>query len=194
MSEEARRSVAIRSFRVVFDLERRIHKVDRIRLPLPYGLPLRSVAYAIVALAAVVAFARLPIVGALVAAVPTPVRLAVLPAVIAYALTQLRPDGRPAHWFLLAWARQRLAPARVVALAPVRRRRAERLGDFVLAPDERDVRYRGGVIDGPAVALLRLSVEPRARGETLELRSAGEQPLYRGRRLVLSPGQRAVLR
>jgi hypothetical protein len=152
------------------------------------------VAYAVIAFAAVVVFARLPIVGALVAAVPAPVRLAVLPAVIAYALTQLRPDGRPAHWFLLAWARQRLAPATVVALAPVHRRRAERLGDFVLAPDERDVRYRGGVIDGPAVAILRLPVEPRARGKTLELRSECGQPLYRGRRLILAPGQRAVLR
>ena len=30
-------------------LERRIHKVDRIRLPLPYGLPLRSIAYALLA-------------------------------------------------------------------------------------------------------------------------------------------------
>jgi hypothetical protein len=194
MSEEARRGIAIRSFRVVFELERRIHKVDRIRLPLPYGLPLRSLAYAVVAFAAVVALARLPVVGALFATVPAPVRLAVLPAVISYALTQLRPDGRPAHWFLLAWARQRVAPATVVALAPIRRRRAERLGDVVLAPDERGVRYRAGVIGGPAVALLRLPVEPRARGKTLELRSAGEQPLYRGRRLVLAPGQRAVLR
>ena len=194
MSDDAKRGVAIRSFRVVFELERRIHKVDRIRLPLPYGLPLRSLAYAGVALAAVSALARLPIVGALVAAVPTPVRLAVVPALIAYALTQLRPDGRPAHWFLLAWARQRLAPATVVALAPVRRRRTERLGEVLVAPDERDVRYRAGVIEGPAKVLLRLPIEPRARGKTLELRSAGEHALYRGRRLVLSPGQRAVLR
>jgi TcpE family len=194
MTEEARRGVAIRSFRVVFELERRIHKVDRIRLPLPYGLPLRSLAYAVLAFAAVVAFARLPIVGAVVAAVPAPVRLAVVPALVAYVLTQLRPDGRPAHWFLLAWARERLAPGTVVALVPVRRRRTERFADLVVAPDERDVRYRPGVIEGPAVALLRLPVEPRARGKTLELRSAGEQPLYRGRRLVLSPGQRAVLR
>ena len=194
MSEEAKRGIAVRSFRVVFELERRIHKVDRIRLPLPYGLPLRSLSYAVLAFAAVVALARLPIVGALVAAIPAPVRLAVVPAVMAYALTQLRPDGRPAHWFLLAWMRQRLSPATVVALAPVRRRRTERLGELVVAPDERDVRYRPGVIEGPAVALLRLPVEPRARGKTFELRSAGEQPLYRGRRLALSAGRRAVLR
>ena len=194
MSEEARRGIAIRSFRVVFELERRIHKVDRIRLPLPYGLPLRSLAYAVVAFAAVVALARLPVVGALVATVPAPVRLAVVPALIAYALTQLRPDGRPAHWFLLAWARQRLAPATVVALAPARRRQTERLGELLVAPDERDVCYCAGVIEGPAVALLRLPVDPRARGNTLELRPMGEQPLYRGRRLVLSPRQRAVLR
>ena len=194
MSEQSRRGIAVRSFRVVFELERRIHKVDRTRLPLPYGLPLRSSAYAAVAFAVVAALARLPIVGAVVAAVPAPVRLAVIPALIAYALTQLRPDGRPAHWFLLAWTRQRLAPATLIALAPVRRRPTERVAELLIAPDERDVLYRPGVIEGPAVALLRLPVEPRARGKTLELRSAGEQPLYRGRRLMLSPGQRAVLR
>ena len=194
MSEEARRGVPIRSFRVVFDLERRIHKVDRIRLPLPYGLPLRSLAYAATTFVAILVLARLPIVGVAVAALPAPVRLAVVPAVIAYALTQLRPDGRPAHWFLLAWARQRLAPGTVVAFATVRRRQTEHLAELLVAPDERDVRYRPGIIEGPSMAVLRLPVEPRARGKTLELRPAGEQPLYRGRRLVLSPGQRAVLR
>ncbi|HEV2786366.1 MAG TPA: TcpE family conjugal transfer membrane protein [Solirubrobacteraceae bacterium] len=194
MSDEARRGAAIRSFRVVFELERRIHKVDRIRLPLPYGLPLRSLAYAVVAFVAVVALARLPLVGELVGAVPAPVRLAVIPALIAYALTQLRPDGRPAHWFLLAWARQRLAPSTIVSLAPVRPRPTERLGELLVAPDEREVRYRPAVIEGPAVVLLRLPVEPRARGKTLELRSAAKQPLYRGRRLAMSSGQRAVLR
>jgi hypothetical protein len=194
MSPDAPRGIAIRSFRVVFELERRIHKVDRIRLPLPYGLPLRSIAYACCAFVAIVALTRVPLVGAVVTALPAPVRLAVLPAMVAYALTQLRPDGRPAHWFLLAWARQRLAVPTFVSLAPRRQRRTELLDAFVVAPDERDVRYRVGVIEGPAVALLRLPVAPRARGNTLVLHAAGAQPLYRGRRLVLAGDQRAVLR
>lgn len=194
MSDDRGSGVAVRSFRVVFELERRIHKVDRIRLPLPYGLPLRSLAYALAALLVVVVLGRVPLLGAPLAALPVPVRLAVLPAAVAYALTQLRPDGRPAHWFLLAWARQRLAPSTVVAFASTRRRRVERLDELVVAPDERDVRYRSAVIEGPAVALLRLPVEPRPRGSTLVLEPAGDTPLYRGRRLRLAAGQRAVVR
>ena len=194
MSREQQRGLAIRSFRVVFDLERRIHKVDRIRLPLPYGLPLRSVAYALIALLGVVALSRVPLVGVPLLALPAPVRLAVLPALSAYALTQLQPDGRPAHWFLLAWTRQRLGVRRIVELAPARGAAVERLGALVLAPDERDVRYRAGVIEGPAVALLRLPVAARARGKTLVVGQAADEPLYRGRRLVLRPDQRAVLR
>ena len=194
MSREQQRGVAIRSFRVVFDLERRIHKVDRIRLPLPYGLPLRSVAYALIAFLGVVALSRVPLLGVPLLALPSPVRLAVLRALSAYALTQLRPDGRPAHWFLLAWTRQRLAARKIVGLAPARPAAVERLGALVLAPDERDVRYRAGVIEGPAVALLRLPVAARAHGTTLVVQQAADQPLYRGRRLVLRADQRAVLR
>jgi len=35
-------TLQIRSFRVVFDLERRLHKIDRWRIPLPYGVPVRG--------------------------------------------------------------------------------------------------------------------------------------------------------
>jgi hypothetical protein len=194
MSSPPGSGIAIRSFRVVFDLERRIHKVDRIRLPLPYGLPLRSVAYAVAAFLAVLVLARLPLLGGALAVLPAPVRLAVLPALVSYLLTQMRPDGRPAHWFLMALARQRVARAEVVALAPVRRQRLERLGDVIVAPDERDVRLRVGVVEGPAVALLRLPVEARQRGRTLVLEQTGELPQFQGRRLVLDDGQRTELR
>lgn len=194
MSSPARSGIAIRSFRVVFDLERRIHKVDRIRLPLPYGLPLRSVAYAVAAFVAILTLTTMPLLGGAFAVLPAPVRLAVLPVLVSYLLTQMRPDGRPAHWFLLAWARQRVARTQVVALAPVRRQRVERLGDVIVAPDERDVRLRAGVVEGPAVALLRLPVDAQQRGRTLVLEQAGDLPQFRGHRLVLSADQRAELR
>src|SRR5205823_911830 len=142
--------------------------------PLPYGLPLRSVAYGLVAFVAVLALARLPVVGAPMVALPVPVRLAVLPALIAYLLTQLRPDGRPAHWFLLAWARHHLGARRVVALAPSRDVGGQRLERFVVAPDERESRYRAGTVAGPAVALLRQPVRERARRKTLVLEAAGD--------------------
>ena len=41
MEREAR---PIRSYRVCFSLERRIYKIDRWRLPVPWGVPLRTTA------------------------------------------------------------------------------------------------------------------------------------------------------
>jgi hypothetical protein len=81
---------------VVFSLERRLHRIDRFRIPLPYGLPLRSVGYSAFILAAVLAAGRLPAIGAVVAGLPAPVRFTVLPAMGAVLLTRLRVDGRHA--------------------------------------------------------------------------------------------------
>ena len=50
----------IRSYGVVFSLERRLHSIDRFRIPLPYGLPLRSVGYGALILAAVLAARSAP--------------------------------------------------------------------------------------------------------------------------------------
>ena len=108
-------TMQIRSFRVVFDLERRLHKIDRWRIPLPYGVPVRGLVYGLAALLAVLFVARLPLAGGLLGLLPAPVRYAVLPAALAYALTQLRIDGRPAHRALVALAGHLAAPRRLVA-------------------------------------------------------------------------------
>src|SRR5215831_10748995 len=86
----------IRSYGVVFSLERRLHRIDRFRIPLPYGLPLRSVGYGAFVLVVVLAAARVPGLGQVVARLPVPVRFAVLPIVGAVLLTRLRVDGRRA--------------------------------------------------------------------------------------------------
>ena len=43
--------ITLRSYRLAFELERRLHRIDRFRIPVPYGIPLAALAYA-VALAA----------------------------------------------------------------------------------------------------------------------------------------------
>ena len=108
MSDE----LQIRSFRVVFELERRIYSVDRFRVPLPYGLPLRSIAYAAAALVCVLILDGLPMTGALLGVLPTPVRLVLVPVATSWALTRVRVDGRTAHAAAVAWAGYRLAPRR----------------------------------------------------------------------------------
>src|SRR3954447_10068884 len=93
----------IRSFRVVFDLERRIHRIDRFRVPLPYGLPLKSIAYAAIGLLTVLIAQKLPMVGTVFAGLPTPARYVLVPVGISYVLTRYRVDGRSAHTAAAAW-------------------------------------------------------------------------------------------
>lgn len=195
MSAGDRGEVVIRSFRVVFEHERRIHKVDRIRLPLPYGLPLRSLAYGAIVLIALLVLSRMPLLGGLVGLIPLPVRVAVLPALGAYLLTQVKPDGRPAHRFLLCWVRLRVTPRkRTSLLGGAPGVSSVRLGALTVAPDERGPAYRRGTIDGPAHALMRMPVRARKRGRDLVVEPDGHEPLYRGRQLRLAAGQRALVR
>ena len=90
-------TIPIRSYRVCFDLERRIHQVDRWRIPVPYGIPLRGIAYAVTCLIGVVVVQGLPLIGTVLGALHPALRLVILPVGVAYAACQLRVDGRPAH-------------------------------------------------------------------------------------------------
>ena len=189
-----RPQLTIRSFRLAFELERRIHKIDRFRLPLPYGLPLRSVAYALVALIVVLIVKALPVVGAGLEVLPWPMAYGVVPAAAAQMLTQVQLDGRPAHEAAAAWLRVRLGPRRLVGLAPARATSVERLGSFVVAPDERGIGYRRGRVDGPASVIFRQQATATPRRSRLHVAAAGGGPAYRGRRVSLKRGQRVVFR
>ncbi len=180
-------SVTIRSYRLAFALERRIFRIERYRLPLPYGLPLRGLAYGALALALVLGAERVAGVGALVSALPWPVRYLVLPAGAAQLLLGMRVDGRPAHQAAVAWAGLRL----------VRLRRAGhnaclRLEDVALAPDERDPVFRAAVVAGPGVVIVRRPARLQARraGRELRVRPERGRPARRGLRVTLKRGQR----
>lgn len=138
----------IRSFRVVFDLERRIHRIDRFRVPLPYGLPLRSVGYAVIALVAVLVAGRLPILGALLGGLPAPARYALVPVAVSYAFTQLRLDGRTAHAAAGAWLRFSLMPRAWCAFRPLPRRGATRFASLTSVTGTEPRRRRRPVTAG----------------------------------------------
>jgi hypothetical protein len=191
---ESTPTLAIRSFRLAFQLERRIHRIDRFRLPLPYGLPLRGAAYAVAAAVVVVVLSRLPVVGAALALLPWPIRFGVVPVALAQALMQVQLDGRPAHEALGAWLRLRVGPRRVVAFAASRRARAAHLPDIAIAPDDREPRYRRGVISGAGAVILRQDATLTPSRSTLRLTPAGSRPRFCGRRVALKHGQRVVLR
>ena len=60
MSEQ----ITLRSYRLAFEVERRLHRIDRFRVPVPYGIPLRGIAYGVVALMAVLWCRAVPVLGA----------------------------------------------------------------------------------------------------------------------------------
>ncbi len=186
-------AITVRSFRVCFDLERRIHRIDRWRLPVPYGLPVRSIGYWVVALLAVLLLARLPMIGELLRALPAPLRLVMLPAGAAYLLTQLRVDGRPAHSAGLSLVRHRLSARELVAFRPAPNTREVRLADVRIARDEGAARYQRAIVHGPATVTLRYPARARRRGRRLRVEQTGTRPLWRGKRVALRPGQRLEL-
>jgi hypothetical protein len=187
-------TIQIRSYRVCFDLERRIHKIDRWRVPLPYGVPVRGLAYFVVVLLAVLAAAQLPITGAVIGALHPAVRLFVLPVGAAAVLTRWSLDGRSAHQVALAAVRMQTEPSRVAAFRPARPGGRAELGELVLAHDERSARLRRARVEGPARVTLRYPISARPRGRTLRVAQAGEDALWRGKQVDLRAGQRMVVR
>lgn len=185
-------TVTIRSFRTAFQLERRIHKIDRWRIPVPYGVPLRTLGYAGAALAALLIASRLPVLELLIGVLPWPVRYGVLPIGAAQLLTQVEVDGRPAHDLLMAWLRLRLEGRRSIAFASSRVRARELLDAVVVAPDERHVDYRRGTIEGAGAVVLREPAELAPRGRRL-LVSASSTSGFNAKRVRLKPGQRVIV-
>ena len=152
-------------------------------------------------LAAASALVLLPLVGLLLAELDWPLRLLIVPALVATLLTQATPDGRPAHRFALSLAALWLAPARrsldrtlAVAGEPVAF--GWRVG---VAPDEYGQKLRRGRVTGPAHVAFRDTVAVRRR--RLRARSLVARPLSRRRRgaaavdaLELAAGERLEVR
>lgn len=163
-------SLTLRSYRLAFEVERRLHRIDRFRIPVPYGIPLVALGYWAVVMVAFLLLGTLPVTGSLLAALPWPLRLILLPGLVTRALCHQRADGRPAHEAIAAYVAFLAAPKHLVGLAPVVRDGAA-LGELAVAPDEHAEQYPRGVVGGPCVVVLR-------RPGRLEVR---------GRRAILTP-------
>ncbi len=113
----------VRSYRRVFDLERRVYRVDRLRLN-PGGIPVRGIVYFLVALAAALVSSHLPVAGAAARRVPWYLWDLALPAGGAGLLTAMRVEGRAFHLFAMSVAHYALAPRRLGGLRRCARRGA----------------------------------------------------------------------
>lgn len=185
----------IRSFHVVFALERRLHRIDRWRLPFPYGVPVRAIAYGAGALLGIVIAGQLPLAGQVISAMPAPLRFVTGPAAVGAALARLRIDGRPAHRHLLARLTHRLAPARRsgVRSSPATGSTLRSVEPVLIVPDACGAAYRAARVTGPAEVQLRYPARGDQRGNRLHLVQDGERPLRRPQRVVLDAGQQLVL-
>ncbi len=173
--------IEIRSYRRVFDLERRIYSVDRLRLN-PGGVPVRAVVYFLAMLLIGLLAGAAPLAGGLVRELPWYVRDLALPGIAATVLGALRLEGRTFHLAAHALVRYRVGPRR---LAGARRCQGPgerwRPGELLMLPDGSDGRLRDLRYTGPGAVLV--SIEHERRGRALERGAAGRA----------RPGRRAVL-
>jgi hypothetical protein len=149
----------IRSYRAVFDLERRIYRVDRLRLN-PGGIPVRGVVYFLAILAAMLVAGGLPLVGAVLGALPWYLRDLALPVASATVLCAIRIEGRPFHLAAYALLRYRAGPRNLAGVRP-----CDALGvrwrpeEILLLPDGSDARMRRLRYTGPGAVLVATAHE-----------------------------------
>jgi hypothetical protein len=128
------------------------------------------------------ALVAVPLSGWALAQLDWPLRLVVLPALVATLATQATPDGRRADSYARSWLALRLAPRRrsLGRALPLAGRRHLLSGDLWVAPDERCRTLRRGRVRGPAVATFASPLLVR-RG-WLRRRHLVARPLGRRRR------------
>lgn len=146
--------IEIRSYRRVFDLERRLYRVDRLRLN-PGGISVLGIAYFLVALSVLIALSALPVIGGLTTVLPWYLRYVAIPAGLAALLGVIRVEGRPFHLAALALVRfglqaRRVAGARDYSSADER----WQPDDVVFLPDGSDSRMRKLRYRGPGAAVI----------------------------------------
>lgn len=188
----ADQTINLRSYRLAFELERRIHRIDTFRIPLPYGLPLVALGWAGAALVTIVVLTGVPVLGGLLGLAPWPLRLVFLPGLAAHLLCRTTDDGRPLHEALAARAGYASRPKRRLGLQAVRRSSAV-LGTVPCIPDELGAHYRAGTSAGPALLVLRCPARLELRGNTVRLTPTTDEPLRDPQPVRLREGQRLVV-
>jgi hypothetical protein len=155
--------IEIRSYRRVFELERRIYRIDRLRLN-PAGVPVRGIVYFLVLSAAGMLLAATPL-AAVAGPLPWYLRSLLLPGGAAALLTVIRLDGRSFHVAARALLRSSLEP-RSVAKLEVRALVAAMWHppEIVLLPDGSDGRLRKLLYRGPGAVLVTVEHE-RVQGD-----------------------------
>jgi hypothetical protein len=144
----------IRSYRRVFDLERRVYSVDRLRLN-PGGVPVRGIVYFVSLLVASLLGGRVAFLGSAIHALPWYLGDLALPALGAMLLSVIRVEGRTFHLAARALVRHSLTPRGICGLSrPASTARRWRPDEILILPDGSDGRMRRLSYRGPGAVLL----------------------------------------
>lgn len=204
-SMPAAEAVEIRSYRTVFDLERRIYRIDRLRLN-PGGLPVRGVLYFVALVLLATLLSSLPLVGAGMRLLPWYVRAIAAPAGLAGLLSIIRVEGRPFHVAAHALARHACGPRYLSGLrACPRPGRRWVPPEILMLPDGSGPRFARLRFTGPGVVLVRNEHERTERSahtlgrllgrDDLTLRELGQgERLARAQMIELARGGRLAVR
>lgn len=197
----------VRSYRRVFDLERRIYSIDSLRLN-PCGVPVRGVVYFMALLVCGVTIVHLPLIGLVAHVLPWYMRYLALPGISAMVLCMLRLEGRTFHLAAMALLRFSIGPRRLRGFRGCAAR-GERWWpeDVLMVPDGSDPRMREMRYTGPGAVLVATAhersgrlergrsterVRPGRRAElTVRECAAGGE---RGQVILLSAGTRMLVR
>jgi hypothetical protein len=198
----------IRSYRRVFDLERRVYSVEELRLN-PGGVPVRGVVYFLVLLSASLIAGGLPVIGALPRELPWYLRDLAFPGALATVLSVIRVEGRTFHLAAGALVRHRTRPRLLTGLerrATVGQRWCPQ--EIILLPDGSESRMRRLRYTGPGAVLVAVEHErvggADEEGSTGSARSGssvaltlrqrpGGRRLDRGQVILLAAGARMLV-
>ena len=164
----------VRSYRRVFDLERRIYRVDRLRLN-PTGIPVRGIVYFLAIVGLSLLIARLPLLALAANALPWYLRDVALPAGCAALLTVIRIEGRPFHLAAQSLLRHRTGSRRLSGLRPLGPSSCAFPGarwlpeQIVMLPDGSEARMRRLRYTGPGAVLVAVAHHRQPRGGALGL-------------------------
>ncbi len=159
-------AIEVRSYRTVFDLERRIYRIDTLRLN-PGGIPIRGVLYGVAVTLSIVLLGTLPLIGGLLALLPWYMRDIALPVGLAALLAVVRIEGRAFHLAAHALGRHAFAARRLHGLepcsapAPGRRWHPHEL---LMLADGSDSRLRRMRFSGAGAALIAVAHSCSSRG------------------------------
>jgi hypothetical protein len=144
--------IEIRSYRRVFDLERRIYSIDRLRLN-PGGVPVRGVVYVLAAALVLLVLRRLPLIGAAARIIPWYLWDLLLPALAGGGLSQLTIAGRSFHLVALSGLSFYAQPRELVAMGSSFKAMSRWYpSDVVVIPAGSEKRTRPFVYRGPGTA------------------------------------------